>query len=111
MPDSLESMAVCDYFAWPGAGSPVGDITTNLTQFNIKITKKDEIDLGTYTYETQNRTKMWQIGTLDRLSCEFSGGCGPYRQALTNKEPTELTYTIRTSKAEDQHYVLSNYGE
>lgn len=98
-------------FAWPGEGSPLGDITTNFTHFDIAITKKDKIDLGTYTWEVQNRTKIWQIGTLDRLPCEFSGGCGPYGHALTDDAPADLTYTIGGSKAEDWHYVLSNNGE
>ncbi|OBT64054.1 hypothetical protein VE03_06650 [Pseudogymnoascus sp. 23342-1-I1] len=98
-------------FAWPGEGSPVGDITTNFTQFDIEITEKDEIDLGTYTWEAQNRTKIWQIDTLDRLSCEFSGGCGPYGHALTDDAPGDLTLTIGISETEDWHYVLSNESE
>ncbi|KFY79480.1 hypothetical protein V499_01540 [Pseudogymnoascus sp. VKM F-103] len=97
-------------FAWPGEGSSLGDITTNFTHFDIAITKKDKIDLGTYTWEVQNRTKIWQIGTLDRLPCEFAGGCGPYGHALTDDAPADLTYTIGSSKAEYWHYVLSNNG-
>lgn len=97
-------------FAWPGEGSPLGDITTNFTHFDIAITKKNKIDLGTYTWETQNRTKIWKIGTLDRLPCEFSGGCGPYGHALTDDAPADLTYIIGSSKTDDWHYVLSNDG-
>ncbi|OBT82652.1 hypothetical protein VE02_07925 [Pseudogymnoascus sp. 03VT05] len=94
-----------------GEGSPLGDTTTNFTHFDIAITKKDKIDLGTYTWETQNRTKIWQIGTLDRLPCEFAGGSGPYGHALTDDAPADLTYTIGSSKTDDWYYVLSNDGE
>ncbi|OBT56808.1 hypothetical protein VE04_04212 [Pseudogymnoascus sp. 24MN13] len=62
------------------------------------------------SFSVLDSTKIWQIGTLDRLPCEFAGGCGPYGHALTDDAPADLTYTIGSSKAEYWHYVLSNNG-
>ncbi|GMG10685.1 unnamed protein product [Aspergillus oryzae] len=110
---SFENVRAATYalYAWAGNNSDIGDVSTNLTANGIEISESTSaIDLGEYTWDTQNRTKIWQIGTLDRLACSFKNGCSGYHHGLSDESPADIEYTINSSETSDWSYVQTAEG-
>ncbi|KAB8213825.1 polysaccharide lyase family 4, domain III-domain-containing protein [Aspergillus novoparasiticus] len=110
---SFENVRAATYalYAWAGNNSDIGDVSTNLTANGIEISESTSaINLGEYTWDTQNRTNIWQIGKLDRLACGFNNGCSGYHHGLSDESPAELEYTVNSSETSDWSYVQTAEG-
>ncbi|KAF7587719.1 hypothetical protein BBP40_006826 [Aspergillus hancockii] len=98
-------------YAWAGNNSDLGDVSTNLTVSDITISESSSTnDLGKFTWETQNRTKIWQIGTIDRLACGFANGCSGYYHGLSDESPADLVYDVDSSETSQWFYTQTAEG-
>ncbi|KAF2429048.1 putative rhamnogalacturonase [Tothia fuscella] len=84
--------------AWPNGG-PIGDVTTVATK-DVNVSLFD-YDIGDVKWETQNRKKIWQIGSIDRKATGFQYAGPPHEHARAEKCPKNLTFTIGTNTEKD----------
>jgi rhamnogalacturonan endolyase len=98
-------------YAWAGNNSDIGDVSTNQTVNDINISESSSTaSLGEFTCVTQNRTKIWQISTLDRLACGFTDGCSGNHHGLSDGSPADLVYDVHSSETSDWFYTQTAEG-
>lgn len=95
--------------AWPNGGS-IGDVTTVFSKNDVTTTNKTTTDLGTLTWTPQARTKIWQIGEIDRKATGFAQSGPPHKHAMIDNCPTNLTYTIGKNETKDWCFALGAVG-
>lgn len=77
--------------AWSDGGH-IRDVSTVLIVNDISVAKDQVTDLGQLTWQTQNRTMIFQVGDLDRKSLGFQYGGAPREHALVIKCPANLVH-------------------
>jgi len=95
--------------AWSN-GAPIGDVSTVFVKDDVVITEGEEADLGNMVWKTQDRKEMWRIGEMDRKSLGFKYGGAERQHGLSDRCPSNTTFTIGTSKAEEWCYAQSAVG-
>ncbi|KAE8151460.1 polysaccharide lyase family 4, domain III-domain-containing protein [Aspergillus avenaceus] len=110
---AFENVRAATYalYAWAGNNSDVSDVSTNLTVNDIEVSKTTEAqDIGDFTWGTQKRTKIWQIGDLDRLPRGFKNGCTGYHHGLSDDSPANLNFTVNSTEESEWAYAQSAEG-
>lgn len=101
--------------AWSNGSSLLADVTTTYLLNDVSVSSSSSSssagetttttttnDLGALTWTIpQNRTRLFQVGDLDRYAYGFRYGGHPYEHALVAQCPANLTYTIGTSATEE----------
>ena len=95
--------------AWSNGGS-IGDVSSELIVNDITVQKDTNTDTKSLPWKIPSRTKIFQIGELDRKSLGFQYGGSPYTHGLVAKCPAYLTYTIGSSKTSDWCFGQSSLG-
>ncbi|KAF2126694.1 polysaccharide lyase family 4 protein [Dothidotthia symphoricarpi CBS 119687] len=92
-------------------GGALADVYTNYTSSGISITNGTINDLKTLTWTVpQNRKPIFRIGDFDKKALGFTNGGAPRTHGLTEKGPTNLTYTVGSSRVSDWYYASSKLG-
>lgn len=74
------------------------------------ISKGKTSDIGRVTWQVPaDRQNIFQIGAFDKKASGFTNS-GPHVHGLTEKSPTNLTFTVGISKPADWYYASSRLG-
>ncbi|KAH6715751.1 polysaccharide lyase family 4, domain III-domain-containing protein [Leptodontidium sp. MPI-SDFR-AT-0119] len=95
--------------AWSN-GSPIGDVSTVFLQNDISISQDTNTALGNLEWKTQERKCIFQIGEMDRKTLGFMYGGAERQHGLSDKCPSNMTFTIGKSRTEEWCYAQSSVG-
>ncbi|KFY25884.1 hypothetical protein V493_04390 [Pseudogymnoascus sp. VKM F-4281 (FW-2241)] len=95
--------------AWASGGA-IDDVSTTFIKNDVVVSKKKATKLGHLSWKTQERRKIFQIGSFDRTSLGFAYGGAPHEHALVANCPANLTYTVGTSRTSDWCFGQSAVG-
>ncbi|KAF2093322.1 polysaccharide lyase family 4 protein [Rhizodiscina lignyota] len=96
--------------AWADGGK-IGDVTTSFLRNDVSVAKNKQTKLGTMTWKTQGRKKIWQIGQIDRKATDFEYSGPPHQHARVVKCPANFTYTVGKSTTDDWCFGQSDIGK
>lgn len=95
--------------AWSNGGS-IGDVSTTFLQNDIVVEEAKDSILGGLTWETQNRSLIWQIGEIDRKATGFKNSDIPRAHGLAALSPANLTFIPGVSRVDEWYYAQSSIG-
>jgi rhamnogalacturonan endolyase len=99
-------------YAWSNGGA-ISDVITNFTQNEIVIKDGKNTNLKDLTWSVTDRKKrVFQIGAFDRKTDGFGLADveKPFEHGRIAKCPSNLTYTVESSKTEDWCFGQSAIG-
>lgn len=85
-------------------------MSTTYLQNDIIVEEAKDNDIGELAWETQNRSLIWQIGSLDRKATGFKNSDVPRAHGLAALSPGNLTFIPGVSEVEEWYYAQSSIG-
>lgn len=97
--------------AWSNGSAALANVTTAFLQNGVEVTANATTDLGSLAWAVySNKTRLFQVGDLDRYAYGFQYGGAPYTHALAADCPASLTYTVGSSSVADWCFAQTQVG-